>query len=117
MCKAISPASFLALTFKSSKKKRVSYRQLEQFRIKVTHVSSSGDEPYDVDWSHDSYLYTMGFYSPVFREEGLGIACDMGVLDKYYDDIISDLASSEIESLSSALQGAVPERRRRTKKS
>ena len=104
MCKALTPASFLALTFKSSRKRRLSYQQLERCRVRVTHVCTPDNEPYDVDWSHDSYLYTMGFYSPIFKEDRAGIACDFAQLDKFYELIISDLGKREIASLQSALQ-------------
>lgn len=103
MCKAISPASFLAMSFRKTKKKKLTYKQLEDCRIKVTHVSADENEHYDVNWNHDSYLFTMGFYSPIFRDEGLCISCDHDELNRFYDLMISDLEGEEIERLSAAL--------------
>ncbi len=99
MCRAISPASFLALAFKKKQKASLPYDELECLRCKLTALISSDGEKYDVDWSHDSYLFTMGFYAPIFKDDGKSMTCNMSQLENYFNAIVSDLMDEEVEKL------------------
>ena len=103
MCRAISPASFLALAFRKSKKASLPYAELESLRCKLTALTSSNGENYDVDWSHDSYLFTMGFYAPVFQDDGKAMTCNKTNLGKYFNAIVSELTDREVVALENAM--------------
>lgn len=99
MCKAIAPASFLAVSFKKRKTKTLSYSNLESIRQKMSAVTTENGEPYDVDWNHDSFQFAMGFYANVFKRAGDGIECNFQNLDVFYDSLISALPAEDVRKL------------------
>lgn len=99
MCKAMTPASFLAVSFKKRKTKSLSYANLECIRQKISVVKTENGEPYDVDWNHDSFQFAMGFYAKVFRRADDGIECDLQSLDTFYDSLVSALPSEDVHRL------------------
>lgn len=99
MCKSISPASFLALAFSRSKKEKMTYSELEACRGKITSVRSQSGEAFDVDWSHDAVRFAMGFYSPIFRDDGADILCNQKTLEKYYVRMVSSLPKGDLDRL------------------
>ena len=54
---------------------------------------------YDVDWNHDSFLFTLGFYAPVFQDEGEDMKCNLEVLDKFFSIITSDIPREDVVQL------------------
>ncbi len=102
MCRAISPASFLAMAFKKRRSPTIAYSELEACRQKMVVLGSSSNESYDVDWNHDSLLFTLGFYAPVFQDEGADMKCNLEALDKYFSVITSDIPRADVERLESA---------------
>lgn len=90
MCRALSPASFLAVAFRASKKEELDYGWLESCRTSMRAERFAG-ESVDVSWDHDSVNYTMGFFAPVFSANTNGVHCNLEALDFYFDDITRDI--------------------------
>lgn len=101
MCKAVSPAAFLALTFTALKTDRIHYSMLDGYRSLLRRQKTTrGNVPYDVAWNHDSYNFTMGFYSPVFKEfDDSGIECNRERLKHFYDTLTADIPQDDKERL------------------
>lgn len=102
MCRSISPASFLAIVFNKRRSASIAYSDLEACRQKMVGMRAGLNESYDVDWNHDSFLFTLGFYAPVFQDEGADMKCDLEALDKYFSVITSDIPPEDVERLESA---------------
>lgn len=90
MCKALSPASFLAVAFRESKRGELDYGWLNAYRTSVRSVKVAG-ESVDVIWDHDSVNYTMGFFSPVFSTDENGVQCNLDALNHHFADITQGL--------------------------
>lgn len=99
MCKSISPAVFLALAFHKRRSSSIAYSDLEIFRKKMARIKLESTDGYDVDWNHDSFLFTLGFYAPVFQDEGADMRCNLKELDKYYQTITSNIPLEDISRL------------------
>lgn len=90
MCKALSPASFLAVAFYSSKQEELDYGWLNAYRTSMRAEKLDG-ESVDVSWDHDSVNYTMGFFSPIFSATASGVRCNLEVLNIYFKDITQEM--------------------------
>lgn len=90
MCRALSPASFLAVAFRASNRDELDYGWLNSYRSSMRAVKFDG-ELVDVSWDHDSVNYTMGFFAPVFTASSDGVHCNLEALDLYFDDITRDI--------------------------
>lgn len=90
MCRALSPASFLAVAFRASHQEELDYGWLNCCRSSMRAVKFAG-ESVDVAWDHDSVNYTMGFFAPVFSASTCGVRCNLNALDLYFDDITRDI--------------------------
>lgn len=101
MCRSISPASFLAIAFNKRRSASIAYSDLEACRQKMVGLRVGLSESYDVDWDHDSFLFTLGFYAPVFQDEGADMKCNLEALDKYFSIITSDIPREDVERLES----------------
>ncbi len=101
MCRSISPASFLAIAFNKRRSASIAYSDLEACRQKMVGLRDGSSESYDVDWDHDSFLFTLGFYAPVFQDEGADMKCNLEALDKYFSVITSDIPREDVERLES----------------
>lgn len=79
--KILKPWQFLVLVFRHLAKTKpdyVSFAELTRYADYLKRVYSV-----EVDWDHDSYNYTFGFYSPIFQEvhngastRAVGAKCD-----------------------------------------
>lgn len=90
MCKALSPASFLAVAFRASNRDELDYGWLNSYRTFMRSAKFAG-ETIDVLWDHDSVNYTMGFFSPIFSASESGVRCDRNALNLYFSDITRGL--------------------------
>lgn len=99
MCKSISPAVFLALVFKKRRSHSIAYSDLEVYREKMARIKLESTDGYDVDWNHDSFLFTLGFYAPVFQDDGANMRCNLKELDKYFRIITSSIPQEDISQL------------------
>ena len=98
MCKALSPASFLAVAFDLLQREEIEYDWLNIYRSNLRKAQYKGDD-IDVSWDHDMVNYTMGFFAPVFSCTDNGIRCDQDCLKAYYNDIIRDLDKTLLRTL------------------
>lgn len=90
MCKALSPASFLAIAFDMVRRDELGYDWLNVYRSFMQSRSYNG-ERVDVLWDHDAVNYTMGFFSPLFSCAADGVHCDLESLDVYFEELTCDL--------------------------
>ena len=68
----------------------------------MVRIKLESTDGYDVDWNHDSFLFTLGFYAPVFQDDGAGMRCNLKELDKYFQIITSSIPQKDIFQLESA---------------
>lgn len=98
MCIVLSPASFLAVAFRESKKEDLDYSWLNDY-CKSIQCMELANGPVDVSWDHDSVNYTMGYFSPVFSSNENGVHCNLEVLDLYYEDITQEMSRGVLKSV------------------
>lgn len=98
MCRALSPASFLAVAFNSLQREEIDYDWLNLYRSNLRKIRYKGED-IDVSWDHDMVNYTMGFFASVFSCTDNGIRCDQDHLRVYFDDIIRDLDKALLKTL------------------
>lgn len=90
MCKALSPASFLAVAFHTSNREELDYGWLNAYRSSMRMIRLAG-ESVDVSWDHDSVNYTMGAFSSIFSSNASGVRCDLDALKLYFNDITQEM--------------------------
>lgn len=98
MCKALSPASFLAVAFDSLQREEIDYDWLNLYRSNLRKTQYNGED-IDVSWDHDMVNYTMGFFAPVFSCTDNGIRCNHDCLKVYFDDIVRELDKKLLKKL------------------
>ena len=96
MCKPVSPGAFLAIAFNKTKKDNLPYSELEKYRKSLQRIHASDKDTYDVSWDHDSYNFTMRFYSPVFKASPSGVACNLKELKHYFKTLVADIPKDDL---------------------
>lgn len=100
----ISPHCFLAIAFDGEDDADfIAYSKLNEFRDNLRKCPKDGVTIIDVDWNHDSYLMTMGFYGTVFHDDALNVYCKRDMLEQFFDVLIQELSVDELEFVKSHL--------------
>lgn len=96
MCKPISPGAFLAIAFNKTKKNNLCFSELERYRRELRRIHAPDKDIYDVNWNHDTYNFTLRFYSPVFKAKSSGIECNQRNLSNFFKTLVSGIPEKDL---------------------
>lgn len=92
MCKAISPAAFLAVAFKKTNKDCIESRLLLHLKDQVNATTANDGERLGVRWNHETLDCDMNFYSSFFKMESDGIRCNnLEELNAHFDELTAEI--------------------------